>query len=111
MNPALPIALSASIPLKIADINLRGGPTKQDFDRARSFADVLATQGDVLMFGGKKGEAAKLFNELAFACAVCAFIPGGITIFGDHYEHKLSNGLDIWIDQIELITALMEWLK
>lgn len=110
MNPALSITLSAAIPLKIMDINLRGGPTKQDFDRARSFADVLATQGDVLMFGGKKGEAAKLFNELAFACAICAFVPGGITIFGNCYEYKSSKNLE-WIDQIELITALMGWLK
>jgi hypothetical protein len=51
-------------------------------DRTRGFAAELVSRGDVLMFGGKKGEAAELFNRLANALAVLAFAPGGIKVFG-----------------------------
>jgi hypothetical protein len=68
------------------ELRRRGGPDDPDLDQARAFSTDLAARGDVLMFGGKKGEAAHLFNRLAHALAVLAFAPGGVTIFGHHWE-------------------------
>jgi hypothetical protein len=83
----LAIALSAAVPLHIMGFQAAGGPTFEDFGRAQQFSSELGERGDVLLFGGgRKGEAAKLFNETARALAVLAFVPGGVTIFGQHYE-------------------------
>lgn len=89
MNDLLRSTLAIAVPLRILEIKSRGGPTDTDFERAKAFGPVLAEKGDVLMFGGKKkGEAAHLFNELAYAMAVMSFVPGGLNFFEDHYESK-----------------------
>lgn len=86
---ALAIALEAAVTLRIAELQARGGPTDADFDRAREAADVVASQGDVLQFGGKKrGEAARVFNQLAFAVAVMAFVPGGVEVLGHRFRAR-----------------------
>ncbi len=73
MSAPLPIALAAAVPFRIAEYRDRGGPTRADVDRTRGLAEILAYRGDVLMFGGgRKGEVAQLFNELADAVAVMA---------------------------------------
>jgi len=38
------------------------------------------------LFGGKEGEQASAFNAMAKAVACLAFIPGGVTVFNQHYE-------------------------
>ena len=87
MNDLLAIALSAAVPLHIAELQRRGGPTLADVERARAFAVELASHGDDLQFGNKKkGAVAALFNGTAFSIAVCSFSPGGVTIFGEHWE-------------------------
>lgn len=77
----LALTLDLAVPLHIAELRKRGGPTTAEIEDIRSFSQTLAEKGDVLMFGGKKGEAADLFNKLAKAIAICAFQPGGITLF------------------------------
>lgn len=83
---ALPIFLSCSVPLRIMEMLRKGGPTDLDYELARNFRDALAEHGDTLLYGGKPGEAASLANRLAHAIAVLAFSPGGIIIFGQHFE-------------------------
>lgn len=78
----LAVALEAAVPLRIMEFRRRGGPSPAEIESVREFSRVLGAKGDVLMFGGRKGEAAALFNELARCIAVCAFQPGGISIFG-----------------------------
>jgi hypothetical protein len=52
-------------------------------------ADLLASKGDILQFGSKKkGEAAEIFNRVAEAIAIMSFCPGGVTLFGEHWEAK-----------------------
>lgn len=87
-------ALGASVPFLIHDLVERGGPSSWEWSETKEYADVLAYQGDGLMFGGKKGEAATLFNRLAKAVAVLAFMPGGISMFGTHYEAHLRAASD-----------------
>lgn len=81
--------VSASVPLRImAILKEYGEPTDRHWEEARDFADVLGEKGDVLLFGGKKGEAASLANTLAQAIAVMSFLPGGIRVFGQRFEAK-----------------------
>lgn len=53
-----------------------------------SFSQVLTEKGDRLLYGGKTGEAAVLFNQLAKSIALMSFLPGGISTFGQHWESK-----------------------
>jgi hypothetical protein len=86
LNETLPIALAAAVPLRITELQQRGGPTDTHLAMARSFSTVIAEKGDVLLFGGKKGEAARIFNQLAEVLAVMAFAPGGVSFADMHWE-------------------------
>lgn len=86
-NNLLSIALSAAVPLKIMEIQARGGITGDDLKQLPQIAQLLAEHGDDLLFKSvKKGETAKVFNEVVCGIAILAFVPGGITIFGQHFE-------------------------
>ena len=83
----LATALDCAVPLRILEIKQRGGPDDVDFQRAREVGSLLGEKGDLLMFPGKKkGESARVFNEMAFGLAVLAFCPGGVKVFGRHWE-------------------------
>ena len=87
MDNGLAIAMSAAVPLHIIQLQEWGGPSQEDLDSMVELAPLLGEKGDILLFGGgKKGECADLFNKTAHAIAVMAFCPGGIDIFGQHYE-------------------------
>ena len=88
-NEMLPIAMAAAVPLYVMQLQEKGGPDADDMKQAQAVSDKLGERGDVLLFGGgKKGECAEMFNETARAVAVLAFCPGGIDIFGQHFEAK-----------------------
>jgi hypothetical protein len=83
----LPIAVSAAVPLWIYQISQRGGPTAEDWQRLRSIDRLLAEQGEHLLFRSpREGETAHLFNSLAEALALLAFVPGGVHFGGQHFE-------------------------
>jgi hypothetical protein len=84
VNAVLVPALQCAVPLHIQDV--RGWTAEQRVAYCREHADTVASQGDVLQFGGKKGEAAKLFNILARCLACLAYQPGGVKLFGCHWE-------------------------
>lgn len=84
-NP-LPQFLACFVPLRIHDLQRRGGPEDWEYTAARAFASDLVEQGDVLLYGGAPGEAGRLAARLVQTIAVLAFQPGGITIFGQHWE-------------------------
>lgn len=84
--------LSAAVPLRIMGMqeNDDGGPTREQIGACRPIVTDLGERGDLLLFGShKKGESAELANGLAHAIAVLAFAPGGIDIFGMHFEADL----------------------
>ncbi|GHO98662.1 hypothetical protein KSF_087100 [Reticulibacter mediterranei] len=76
----LQTSLSAAVPLRVLDYYEQGGPTAADVEAARVYGrDALAPHGDLLLFRSRKeGETAALFNGLAKALAVLAFLPGGV---------------------------------
>jgi hypothetical protein len=53
---------------------------------------VLGVKGDTLLFkSDTKGETAGLANRLAHAIAVMSYAPGGITVFGQHFEARKES--------------------
>lgn len=81
----LRLTLMAAVPLWIAEF--RKLTEDERIAIAKTCSQVIAEKGDVLQFGGgKKGEAANAFNALAKGLAVMAFVPGGVTAFGLHFE-------------------------
>ena len=90
--------MATAVPLHIMQLQDKGGPSDEDMKKAQDVSDKLGERGDVLLCGGgKKGECADLFNGTAHAIAVLAFVPGGIEIFGQHFEAK-RNGEDTQSD-------------
>jgi hypothetical protein len=83
----LSMALSAAVPLRILELCRRGGPTDEDLTRVQAYQEDLSAHGEDLFFrSSKPGGSANRFNQTADAIAVLAFCPGGITIFGAHYD-------------------------
>lgn len=77
--------LSISVPLYIE--KWKNSSPEQRVERARECAQIVAEKGDVILFRtNKKGDSAKAFNALAEGIALLSFAPGGVTIFGLHFE-------------------------
>ena len=88
----LAISLSAAVPLWAMKMKARGGPTEEEQKRAGETGQLLAERGDRLLFRSRvPGETAELFNRTAEAIAVLSFCPGGVTLFGSHWETKLEE--------------------
>jgi hypothetical protein len=83
----LQAALSAAVPLNIAVFQMR--PWTELEQLAKEAAQVVAEKGDRILFRSKKrGETAAAFNKLAEGIAVLAFAPGGVKVFGLHFEAR-----------------------
>lgn len=87
----LATSLQAAVPLWILELQeMRqrlGGKAFWDRirERAEECAAAIAEHGDALMFR-VKGKSAEAFNRLAEGVACMAWLPGGVTIFGTHWE-------------------------
>lgn len=80
-------SLEIGVSFRMFDMQQHGGPTLHDWEQTRAFGDVLAPGGDNLLYkSGKRGKTAHLMNEMIRAVAVLAFTPGGITIYGLHFD-------------------------
>lgn len=82
----LEATLSLAVPLWIHRV--REWSVEHRLERARACAQIVAEKGDVLQYGGKKGEAADAFNRLAEGLAIAAFQPGGVKFRGMHWESR-----------------------
>lgn len=89
MGGLLTAHVAMAVPLRIDEIKKAGGPTDADFARASAHSLHIAERGDVLLFGGRKrGEEAELVNRLVDGIAVLAVVPGGVDLFGMHFEES-----------------------
>ncbi len=87
--------LEASVPFLIHDYIKAGGPSEQDFARASLvYPTEIGSHGDALMYR-EKGQTARMMNILADGVAILAFGPGGITLFGCHFEAKVPEEKEI----------------
>jgi hypothetical protein len=60
---------------------------------AKVAVDEVASYGDALQFGGKRGEAARVFNATAKGMAALALNPGGVLFNGVHWCVEHPTGL------------------
>lgn len=81
------MSLSAAVPLWILEFKSQGGP---DFSRVREYENVLVETGEAFLYR-IPGKTAAAFNAVAKAIATLAFVPDGITIFGLHFEEKMTE--------------------
>jgi hypothetical protein len=81
----LPMALSAAVPLWIERLRLLSA--EQRIARARELAEFMHSPGigESILFL-IPGKSALGFNALAEAIACLSFCPGGITLFGNHFQ-------------------------
>lgn len=85
----LSMMLAVAVPLHILQIKERGGPTMQEFQDLANLDPVLERADSLLLYRGKEtkpGQIAEAFNELARGIAIMSFVPGGITVFNQHYQ-------------------------
>ena len=92
MADLLSLCLGAAVPLYIGELQQLHGETRARQIRrwAGVAGDAVAYRGDVLQYGGGRGEAADVFNQLARGLAVLAHAPGGVLFNGQHWcvEHR-----------------------
>lgn len=83
----LTVCLEASVPIWQARLAKDGGPTDDTWERCRDWVDdLIVPGGEDLLFKGKRTR--ELFNDLAYCVAVMSFAPGGVRLFGRHWEAK-----------------------
>ena len=82
--------MQLAVPLWIERMKAKGGPDDEDRKKAQETSGILGERGDILLCGGgKKGEVADQFNRVSHAVAVLAFCPGGVSLFGSHFEASI----------------------
>jgi len=61
--------------------------------RRKSITTLIASKGDVLLFGGKeKGEAAAIFEEFSEGVCILAMLAkGGVDIFGKKWDYPCPD--------------------
>lgn len=82
---ALRTSLSVAVPIWIRQY--RGVCWREAARRAQVCANAVGSKGDVLLHrSDKAGRTAEVFNRFAEGIAIAAYQPGGITVFGMHFE-------------------------
>jgi hypothetical protein len=91
MSLALPPSLSLAVYVEILNIQKKGYISDAMIEDAINSAEIIATKSDTLMYDSQSGEASRIFAKLSRAVAILAFQPGGVEIFGQKYEAKLTK--------------------
>ena len=83
----LSIALSAAVLLRIEDFKQ---VSWRELDARRPYLlQMIANHGDDILYRSKRvGDSAKAFNALVEAIAILSFMPGGVKIFGTHWQSQ-----------------------
>jgi hypothetical protein len=82
----LPAFLDLAVPVQI--LKIQAGEVPLRVVSRPDLALILGEYGDDLLYGG--GNCAKAATAVVEAIALCAFAPGGLTIFGRHFEATLE---------------------
>lgn len=114
-DDVLMISLQAAVSLRILELNARA----LEFDIeplirrwAAEAVEPIASRGDALQFGGKRGAAADVFNHLACGLAALAFSPGGVVFGGYHwcarvhqYGKRVASAPDLVVLDCQTLAA------
>ena len=76
--------LRVAVPLRVQELLGKSATLHANLAAAwaANAVDEIASHGDILQYGGRKGEAAAVFNHLARAVAALASKRGGVRVFG-----------------------------
>lgn len=91
MNIAFMPTIEAAVMLRIAEIKSAGYISDGLLKDAINTADLIAHEGDILLYGGEPGRAAEIFNRVARAIAILSFQPGGFRGMGMKFESRLES--------------------
>ena len=84
--------MDLSVHLRVIELKEKGGPHKADLNRIKSYLTLLGEKGNFLWTKSpRKGETAKVSNAVADAIAVLSFLPGGLDVFGRHWENSTGS--------------------
>lgn len=85
-NALLRTMLAVAVPFWVE--RLKRVPFSKLLERAPELGQFIAEKGDILQFKSKKkAESGEAFNKFAEAITILSFMPGGVEMFGDRYEH------------------------
>jgi hypothetical protein len=91
----LELSISAAVPLWIESLKLLPEDELEQLlrDRTPELSEIVACRGDELLFrSNRAGGTAEVFNALAEAVALLAFLPGGVTFAGLSFEARPARG-------------------
>lgn len=81
----LRLSLMTAVPMW--QMNIRGWSDERRAERSGICSQAVAEKGDIILYRSKKkGATAGAFNRMAEGVALLSFAPGGVTIFGMHFE-------------------------
>ena len=80
----LQATLSVAVPMRIAELRRRPLAEILDPDVLSTIQASLAEAREEVLYGGKDGAAG--FNAVSDGIARLAFLPGGIDVFGMHFD-------------------------
>lgn len=84
---ALTMMLDVAVPILVHELKDKSWEYLQE--RMKLCGPVLAERGEYLFYQSKKpGETAEAFNRLAEGVAILSFAPGGVDLFGRHWENS-----------------------
>jgi hypothetical protein len=87
----LPEFVAAFVPLQISEYQRQGGPTPFEFALACDHWQRRLDEGEgTELFWLQPGKTAAAAGNLIRLIACMAFAPGGITVFGSHFEAGLT---------------------
>lgn len=87
MTHPLVSVLQVAVPLWIDELRQRADLGEYISAAAPAISQLIAERGDRLLYRSKReGETAEVFNRFAEGIALLSFVPGGVTIFGLHFE-------------------------
>jgi hypothetical protein len=101
----LRVHLQLHVPSRIHYYLCRGGPDAEDYDRCSDYREALCSRGELLVYPDEAGKTGReqyqeLLEHLVDTFAVLAFSPGGITLFGAHFDatqpQEMGRGYEEW---------------
>lgn len=80
-------SLEVAVPLWVQQLRQR--PWSELQARASRAMQMIAEHGDNILYKARRpGETAAAFNALAEAVAILSFSPGGVKLFGQHWQNE-----------------------
>ena len=93
-NPILMDLLQVAVPLWVD--KFWNQPFEELVAQGQKNVAWLSENGDSLMLPGRReGDTAKSFNAVAENLAILSFCPGGVDVFGLHFETKEDHCAEI----------------